>query len=188
MLKTFILRHFVTAGVYSLLALAALIIYLAGLPPAGHAQGSLKDAPSFRTTGLRTGEPAGVPRPTPKPSGARQLWEAEDLAPASAGPLKPTERQLLLLRCYAYFLIATDIQEPLFADDREVAQYKLKARTLLREADKPETPLTARQQDLVFLEVFEEYVQGPKREVGLYDRYNEMCNIVVRPLLQSKRD
>lgn len=193
MLKAFALRHFVTAGVYTLLALAALIIYLAGLPPT-LAQGSLKDGPVYalpRAVKLQPMKLQSVeraaPLPTPKPEGERQLWEAEELEPG--GPLSLTERRLLLLRCSSYYLIAADIQSPIFADNPEVTQYRLRARALLREASKPlNKPLGVALQDNIFLEVYQEFVEGPKTEVGLYERYNELCGIVVRPLLRNTKD
>lgn len=186
-MKAFALRHFVTAGVYTLLALAALIIYLAGLPPT-LAQGSLKDGPAYalpRPVKLQAPERA-APLPAPKPEGARQLWEAEKPV---AQPLKLDERRMLLLRCSSYYAIAADIQAPIFADSPEVAQYRLWARALLREASQPlNKPLGVELQNNIFLEVFEEYVEGPRQELGLYERYNEICSIVVRPLLRNAKD
>lgn len=179
---TFLRRYGIELGIYTLLTFAAAIIGVAGQP-------SLKDPPENHKAGYRIGYSPREARPLPllmaapplpreKPEGSRNV-EAVVAAP---GGLGAEQTRIMLLKCASYYTIAAKV----FPE--EEATYRPMALAALKRAQSyPKgTQDWIDQENSVFVEVFEEYIAGPTSGLGLYDRYDEVCGKVVRPLLKPQ--
>lgn len=193
-------KHLIPLLIYILFGLAAGLIVFYGMPvkaqgaaPLG--DGSLKDAVILRTeiqrTAVRPERPVPpMPLPAPKPEGARNLYSSTD-AEWPVGPLPSDRSRRMLLTCSSYYSITTSILAPVARE--EAAEFRRKGIAALRQADRLRLATKTamgdwiKEQDDIFLMVFEQYVNSPAGDaVGLYDRYNEVCDVVVRPLLQKE--
>jgi len=179
--------------IYAILGAAALLMAFAG--SGLYAQtGSLKDAPAgFRKVKLPSGQSSddylppslregrylsAPPLPEAKPEGYRNIRE-EEPEPDEIAELR-FERRILLLKCASYYFIAARV----YFD--EAPEYRSLGKAALREAEALRR--TRQEQESIFFGIYEEYTQSLETGVGLYDRYHETCNSVVRPLLQSKKE
>lgn len=184
-----VIRHIIPLLIYILFAIAAGLIVAYGVP--AKAQPSLKDAPIQR---LALAPEAQVPLPLPKPEGDRNAafgYNSTDEELPDA-PLPNDKRRIMLLTCASYYSITTTILAPIAQD--EAKAYRERGIAALRRADKLRSRGSAsadwvKEQDDVFLSVFEQYMSGGDQDaLGLYDRYNEVCNNAVRPLLLRQEE
>jgi hypothetical protein len=177
--------------IYSLLALAALFMFLGASELA--AQGSLKDPPLRRAaTGYGVDD---LPRynslswlppvPAKKPEGSRNVYEEEPVTDDELVPEhRPDARRALLIKCASYYVLAGQADPTLYQD------YRARGAAALREAQVPqgltrEQIKQLRTEENLFMTVFQEFVESPNSGVDLYDRYHEICERLVRPLLRE---
>jgi hypothetical protein len=163
-------------SIYSLLGLAAVVMFLAPLTQVRASGLSLKDPPGYHIQ--------SAPRPS--------HWVIEMPQPKPEGERNDSGYRAELSVCVSYFIIARTIYTNIDPDLAE--NYKQRAKAIFRELEV--LPLSrAVDEDNIFITIYEEFVWdlenlpegAPQKDrgAGLYDRYEATCSAVVRPLLQK---
>lgn len=182
MISRFFRAYYMELSIYTLLVLAAFIMFLAPLTRVEAGALSLKDPPGYA--------PPRARKPAPRLKAAFPPSKTVPAAPAR--PTTPVvgiaERWKMLSTCISYFVIARMVHINV---DPEVAQrYRDQAIALLKELQKLPPP-TEPEKESIFLSVFEEYTasfegrtEETEGEPDLYHKYEAVCSAVARPLLQ----
>lgn len=178
--------HWVPAVIYAMLTAGAALTYW-GVASAQ----SLKDPPRYNVTygysdrlvTAPSPKPIAVPFPTQRPPRVEDVLGEDRPLDMS----KVSHTRVLFLKCSSYYTIMSKAKEQVAPLDAADARNRAIAAMRAAQDEGPaEDEDWIKTSDHLFLEVFEEYLQAPRRGYDLYDRYDAICASVTSPLITSK--